>query len=98
MLVRESILRAARRGRSEQVAQLSMPVARQIVLQLARRDIGQLTDIETDVYRAMARPGKRLVSHINQVLSATMTPGSAFALDRAGTSAQTLVTDERRSW
>jgi hypothetical protein len=81
--VRESVMRAARRGRSEQIAQLSMPVARQIVLQLARRDIGQLTDIETDVYRAPICLGKRQFRRL--------------ALDRDGASSQTLVIDERRS-
>jgi hypothetical protein len=39
-------MRAARRGRSEQMVQLSMPVAIQMLLQVAERNIGQLTDIE----------------------------------------------------
>ena len=60
-----------------------MPVATQMLLQVALRDIGQLTDIETDTYRALACLGKRQVS--------------LLALDRAGASSQTLVTDERRT-
>jgi hypothetical protein len=44
------------------MVQLSMPVATQMLLQVAERNIGQLTDIETDVYTGLASPGKRQVS------------------------------------
>jgi hypothetical protein len=40
------------------MVQLSMPVATQMLLQVAERNIGQLTDIETDVYTGLASPGK----------------------------------------
>jgi hypothetical protein len=44
------------------MVQLSMPVATQMLLQVAERNIGQLTDIETDAYIGLASPGKRQVS------------------------------------
>jgi hypothetical protein len=44
------------------MVQLSMPVATQMLLQVAERNIGQLTDIETDVYTGLASPGKQQVS------------------------------------
>jgi hypothetical protein len=45
-LARESAGRGSSRGSFEQMVQCSMSVARQIVLQVAAQDIGQLTDLE----------------------------------------------------
>lgn len=58
---RERAPHGCSRGRSGQVASAPLPVAQQILLQVAARDIGQLTDIaSSDVHRTEASRNTRV--------------------------------------